>query len=105
MQDDWKKYGAVLDSWLDKWDSLSAYFCYGYQIRRLICTTNTTEGFNRQLSKGTKNMAVVPNVESLRKTVYLCTRDITEKWRMPYPNRGETYGQFAIEFGERAKIA
>jgi len=24
---------------------------------------------------------------------------------MPYPNWGETYGQFAIEFGDRAKIA
>ncbi len=105
MQEDWKKYGAVLDSWPDKWDSLSAYFCYGYQIRRLICTTNTIEGFNRQLRKVTKNRAVFPNDESLRKTLYLCTRDITEKWRMPYPNRGETYGQFAIEFGERAKIA
>ncbi len=24
---------------------------------------------------------------------------------MPYPNWGETYGQFAIESGDRAKIA
>ena len=47
MQDAWKKYGAVLDNWLDKWDSLSTYFCYGYRIRRLIYTTNTIEGFNR----------------------------------------------------------
>ena len=105
MQEDWKKYGAVLDSWLDKRDGLSTYFCYGYQIRRLICTTNTIEGFNRQLRKVTKTKAVFPNDESLRKALYLCTRDITKKWRMPYPNWGETYGQFAIEFGERAKIA
>lgn len=105
MQEDWKKYGAVLDSWLDKWDSLSTYFCYGYQVRRLIYTTNTIEGFNRQLRKVTKTKAVFPNDESLRKALYLCTRDITKKWRMPYPNWGETYGQFAIEFGERAKIA
>lgn len=100
---DW--YCRTLDSWLDKWDSLSTYFCYGYQIRRLIYTTNTIEGFNRQLRKVTNNKAVFPNDESLRKTLYLCTRDITKKWCMPYPNWGETYGQFAIEFGERAKIA
>lgn len=105
MQEDWKKYGAVLDRWLDKRDSFSKYYCYGYQIRRLIYTTNTIEGFNRQLRKVTKSKAVFPNDESLRKALYLCTLDITKKWRMPYPNCGETYGQFAIEFGERAKIA
>lgn len=43
MQDSWKKYAPVLDSWFDKWENLSTYFCYGYQIRRLIYTTNTIE--------------------------------------------------------------
>ena len=38
MQDTWKKYAAVLDNWLAKWDSLSTYFCYGYRIRRLMYT-------------------------------------------------------------------
>ncbi len=79
MQDGWKKYGAVPDSWLDKWDSLSAYFCCGYQIRRLIYTTNTIEGFNRQLRKVTKSKAVFPNDDALRKSLYLCTRDIGTK--------------------------
>ena len=105
MQDSWKKYGAVLDSWIEKWDSLSTYFCYGYRIRRLIYTTNTIEGFNRQLRKVTKNKAVFPTDDSLRKTLYLCTRDIVKKWSMPYRDWGETYGQFVIEFGDRAKIA
>lgn len=105
MQDSWKKYGAVLDSWIEKWDNLSTYFCYGYRIRRLIYTTNTIEGFNRQLRKVTKNKAVFPTDNSLRKTLYLCTRDIVKKWSMPYRDRGETYGQFVIEFGDRAKIA
>lgn len=105
MQDSWKKYGAVLDSWIEKWDNLSTYFCYGYRIRRLIYTTNTIEGFNRQLRKVTKNKAVFPTDDSLRKTLYLCTRDIVKKWSMPYRDWGETYGQFVIEFGDRAKIA
>lgn len=66
MQDVWKKYGAMLDNWLDKWDSLSTYFCYGYRIRRLIYTTNTIEGFNRQLRKVTKSKAVFPSDDALR---------------------------------------
>lgn len=105
MMDSWKKYQAVLDSWLDKWENLSTCFSYGNQIRRLIYTTNTIEGFNRQLRKVTKNKAVFPTDESLKKALYLCTRDITKKWSMPYRDWGETYGQFVIEFGDRARIA
>jgi len=105
MQEDWKKYAPVLDSWFDKWENLSTYFCYGYQIRRLIYTTNAIEGFNRQLRKVTKSKAVFPGDDALRKTLYLTTKNITKKWTIPYRDWGETYGQFVIEFGDRAKTA
>ena len=104
MMESWKKYSVILENWLDKWDSLSTYFCYGYQIRRLIYTTNTIEGFNRQLRKVTKTRAVFPTDDSLKKTLYLSTKDIIRKWTMPYRAWGETYGQFVIEFGDRAKM-
>ena len=104
MMESWKKYSVILENWLDKWDSLSAYFCYGYQIRRLIYTTNTIEGFNRQLRKVTKTRAVFPTDDSLKKTLCLSTKDIIRKWTMPYRAWGETYGQFVIEFGDRAKM-
>lgn len=105
MMENWKKYQAVLNGWLDKLENLSTYFSYGSQIRKLIYTTNTIEGFNRQLRKVTKSKALFPNDEALKKTLYLCTQDIVKKWSMPYRDWGETYGQFIIEFGERAKIA
>lgn len=103
MMESWKKYTVMLENWLDKWDNLSTYFCYGHQIRRLIYTTNTIEGFNRQLRKVTKTRAVFPTDDSLKKTLYLSTKDIIKKWTMPYRSWGETYGQFVIEFGDRAK--
>ena len=103
MMESWKKYSVILENWLEKWDSLSTYFCYGYQIRRLIYTTNTIEGFNRQLRKVTKTRAVFPTDDSLKKALYLSTKDIIKKWTMPYRAWGETYGQFVIEFGDRAK--
>ena len=103
MMESWKKYSVILENWLEKWDSLSTYFCYGCQIRRLIYTTNTIEGFNRQLRKVTKTRAVFPTDDSLKKALYLSTRDIIKKWTMPYWAWGETYGQFVIEFGDRAK--
>ena len=99
------KYPKIAKSWRENWTNLSTYFKYPPQVRRLIYTTNAIEGFNRQLRKVTKNKAVFPNDDALRKTLYLTTRDITEKWSMPYRDWGETYGQFIIEFGDRATIA
>lgn len=104
MMDNWQKYRMVLDNWMEKWDNLSTYFSYGYQIRKLIYTTNAIEGFNRQLRKVTKNKTLFPNDDSLRKTLYLSTRDIIKKWSMPCRDWGETYGQFAIEFGDRVRL-
>lgn len=48
--------------------------------RRLISTTNTIEGFNRQLRKVTKLKTVFPSDDSLLKMLYLAIMDITKKW-------------------------
>jgi len=53
----------------------------------------------------TKSKAVFPGDDALRKTLYLTTKNITKKWTIPYRDWGETYGQFVIEFGDRAKTA
>ena len=41
--------------------NLSTYFKYPQEVRRLIYTTNTIEGFNRQLRKVTKSKSVFPH--------------------------------------------
>ena len=46
----------------------------------MIYTTNTIEGFNRQLRKVTKNKSVFPTDDSLLKMLYLAMIDITKKW-------------------------
>lgn len=74
-----KKYEMVLDSWMNKWDNLSTYFEYEDKIRKLIYTTNTLEGFNRQLRKITKTKTVFPNDEALLKSIYLAITDISKK--------------------------
>ena len=50
------------------------------EIRRLIYTTNTIEGFNRQLRKVVKAKSVFPTDDSLLKILYLVMKDITKKW-------------------------
>jgi transposase-like protein len=99
-----KKYSVVIDSWLNKWTDLSAYFKYPDKLRKQIYTTNTVEGFNRQLRKATKVKTMFPTDESLKKSLYLATIDITKKWTSPVPNWGETITQFAITFEGRLDL-
>lgn len=41
------QYPIVIKSWRDNWLRLSAYFEFAKEIRRLIYTTNTVEGYHR----------------------------------------------------------
>ena len=59
------------------------YFQYTPAIRKLIYTTNTVEGYHRQVRKVTKNKGVFPSDTALEKLVYFAYRDIREKWTMP----------------------
>ena len=74
-----KKYPKISQSWRSNWANLSTYFKYPQEIRRLIYTTNTIEGFNRQLRKVTKSKAVFPTDDSLLKMLYLAMMDITRQ--------------------------
>lgn len=99
-----EQYPIVIKSWRDNWERLTAYFAYTEGIRRIIYTTNTVEGYHRQLRKVTKNKGVFPNDVALEKLVYLAYRNIKKKWTMPISNWGTTAQQLAIKFGQRFKI-
>ena len=47
-------------SWQENWDKLSEYFQYTPAIHKLIYTTNTVEGYHRQIRKVTKKQRRVP---------------------------------------------
>ena len=101
LKDKWySKYSVVIDSWYNNWSNLNTYFEYPHEIRRIIYTTNALEGFNRQLRKYTKVRTVFPTDESLRKSLYLSTMKIMEKWTSPNQNWASTLGQLTIMFGE-----
>ena len=62
-----KKYPKISQSRRNNWANLSTYFKFPQALRRLIYTTNTIEGFNRQLRKVTKSKSVFPTDDSLFK--------------------------------------
>lgn len=105
LSDKWgKKYPIVINSWQDNWHKLSTYFKYTADIRRIIYTTNTIEGFHRQVRKVTKNKGVFPNDHALLKLVYLAYRNISKKWTQPLHNWSLTISQLAIHFEGRVKL-
>ena len=105
LEEKWgKRYPYVLKSWRYNWVNLSQYFKYGREIRRIIYTTNTVEGFNRQLRKVTKSKSVFPNEKGLMKMVFLATKNILKKWTHPIPKWGLVIQQLAIHFEGRLKL-
>jgi transposase-like protein len=105
LEDIKKEFPAYLlyfKSWETKWALLSTFFGYPAEIRRIIYTTNTIEGLNRQFRKVTKTTSVFPHDQSLMKLLYLAQADITKKWTMPIPNWGLIVSQLAILFPEKA---
>lgn len=87
LEETWgEMYPVVIKSWRDNWERLTEYFQYTYDIRKLIYTTNTVEGYHRQIRKVTKNKGVFPTDDSLEKLVYLAYRNIRGKWTMPIFN-------------------
>jgi putative transposase len=95
------KYGAAVRSWQNNWDDLATFFEFPKEIRRLIYTTNTVEGYHRQLRKVIKNKGSFPTEQAVRKLLYLATMDITKKWTAPIQNWPLILNQLAIRFEDR----
>ena len=95
------KYPKISRSWRENWANLSTYFKYPQEVRRLIYTTNSIEGFNRQLRKVTKTRSVFPTDDSLFKMLYLAMVDITQKWTGRQRDWSKIHAQLSIYFAER----
>ena len=85
-------------------EELATFFDYSAEIRRLIYTTNTIEGYNRQLRKVTKTKASFPSQEAVRKLLYLANVNIIKKWTRPIVSWPEILNQLAIRFEDRFSL-
>ena len=95
------QYAIAVRSWQNNWQDLATMFNYTPEIRRLIYTTNTLEGYNRQLRKVTKNRGAFPSPAAARKLLWLAHQDISKKWTMPIPKWANILNQLAIRFEDR----
>ena len=105
FEESWgKKYPIVIKSWRNNWHKLSTFFKFSADIRRLIYTTNTIEGFHRQIRKVTKTKGAFTSDMALLKLVYLTSERVALKWTQPLPNWGLTVQQLSIMFGGRVPL-
>src|ERR671927_51263 len=96
-----KTYAVAVRSWEANWEELATMFEYPAEIRRLIDTTNTLEGYNRQVRKVVKTKGALPSADAARKLLYLVTQDITRTWSTPIFNWTKIRNQLAIRFEGR----
>jgi putative transposase len=96
-----EKYGAAVRSWQNNWEELATFFEFPKEIRRLIYTTNSVEGYHRQIRKVIKNKSSFPTPQAARKLLYLATMDIAKKWKVPIRNWPLILNQLAIRFEDR----
>jgi len=97
------RYPQAIQSWRTKWALLSPYFDYPAAVRKVMYTTNTVEGYHRQLRKVTKTKGAFCSDLALQKLVYLTVQNLQTKWETTTYNWKEVLGQISIIFEDRIK--
>lgn len=95
------RYAIAVRSWKNNWEDLATFFRFPAEIRRLIYTTNTVEGYNRRLRKIIKTKGSFPNSEAARKLLFLANQDIFRKWTNPIVYWPKILNQLVIRFEDR----
>lgn len=96
-----KKYPYTISSWEQNWDVVRPYFQFSDDIRRIMYTTNITEGLNQQFLKATKTKSSFTNDSSLEKMLYLTAQNVKKKWTQRYRNWDLVLSRLVILFGDR----
>ncbi len=97
-------YATAVRSWETNWEDLATMFDYPAELRRLIYTTNTVEGYHRQLRKVTNPKGSFPSGEAARKLLFLVNRDIVKTWTLPMKDWASIRNQLAIRFEGRFPV-
>lgn len=100
-----EKYPVVIKSWRSNWTRLSNYFKYPEQIRRLIYTTNTVEGYHRMVRKVTKSKGAFTSDNAMLKLVYLATLNFQKRWVNNLRDWPMIINQLFTFFDERIKTS
>jgi len=94
-------YPNAMKRWVDNWDVICPIFKYSEAVRRALYTTNAIESLNSQYRRINAGRPVFPSEESLKKALFLATRNITKRWTAKIRDWGQIYGELSIIFEGR----
>jgi transposase-like protein len=102
LEDKWNhKYPLVIKSWRNNWHYLTRFFDYSKHLRRIMYTTNTIEGFNRQIRRVTKRKGAFQSEMALLKILYLAQEEVTKSWEASPAYWGQVKQELIIKFEDR----
>lgn len=78
------KYPAMIKSWKRNWEGLTSFYNYPEEVRSIMYTTNSIEGFNRQMRKASKTKGSLPSERALYKLLYLVSKTVQKNWSRPH---------------------
>ncbi|HOX11238.1 MAG TPA: IS256 family transposase [Candidatus Moranbacteria bacterium] len=97
-----ERYAAAVKTWENNWETISTFFKYPPEVRRIIYTTNFIENVHRQLRKVSKNRGAFTSDDALKKLLFLTIRKSLKKWGN-IQNWALIFSQLSIIFGDRLK--
>ncbi|MBZ0154899.1 MAG: IS256 family transposase [Alphaproteobacteria bacterium] len=95
------QYHHVIKSWRGNWESLTTFFRYPVEIRKVMYTTNIIESVNSKFRKVTDARRVFPLDEAVLKSLYMAALELEKKWTKPIKDWPIIYSQLGILFEDR----
>lgn len=95
------RFPSIAKSWRANWVNLIPFYSYPPEIRKVIYTTNAIESMQSSLRKMTRQRGSFPNVESVRKVVYLALQRISKRWQRPVLDWVAALNHFSVVFEGR----
>jgi putative transposase len=99
-----RQYPSITKLWRSNWDTLTPFFEFPEEIRKIIYTTNAVESLHSSIRKIIKTRGSFPSEEAAIKLLYLAIRNLTEKWDT-IQGWKEAMNRFQISAGERIQAA
>jgi len=96
------RYPMSVVSWRKHWNSLTTFFKYPVELRKIIYTTNAIESLHSQMRKNIANRKMFPTDESVIKILFLNIRNFTNRWTKRQ-GWDIVMNQLMLLFGDRLK--
>jgi len=98
------RFPMISRKWRTHWATLTPFFDYPPEIRKVMYTTNAIEAINAQLRKVTRKRGAFPTPEAVRKVLYLAILKASERWTRPVQDWPAALNHFALVFPGRVPV-